>query len=527
MSHQHVSAPSHCHNCHPFTNRIHSSEEYYHHAHSNFPHHEHKHIPVIASPLHISHTHTPPPQQIQCSGGIYDPSSQFLTPQSHSRPSYQSQRQILTTPSRNSLPHYHSGVATPTQHPHSYQLQHSPLSSYAQPLPASPEHRLPPQVEFSSPLGENSMIGSSCFLLVHPTAPCPDSQHNETQHFCPQNATLQMNPLEDSVHASSVLQPVTKSEPPPLPKNMAVPKVVVEKLPTSTLPKREVGAPSPSTASVDQSSEMTEEPLFDPMAEVNKDNPVEEKVFVKGRRNRRKRCQMLDNEHSAGTLYTDTEDERSSETERKRTLRSFKQRQASSVHGDSGSSTSLLLCSHSQKPTGVITDTESDGTQSEVESNRPKPPIRTRYGLRSRTRVITDSEQEETDSSQSMSSRFPRRKHHSRRATDNDDSQSEQDGTESRKKEEATQQVGCEQGTVQKNRDVAVNGARPPKEDIPEDAILSQPKVSPSGEALKTVRILEYCSVAKSLCTCVSCVSAGKEGSGALELVLQGDGGWQ
>lgn len=385
---------------------------------------------------------------------------------------------------------------------------------------------------------------------MHPTAPCPDSQPNETQHFCPQNAALQMNPLEDSVHTSSVpqyqvrhmagqgaqiappsvLQPVTKSEPPLLPKNMAVPKVVVEKLPTSTLPKREVSGPPPITASVDQSSEMTEELLFDPMAEVNKDKPVEEKVFVKSRRNRRKRCQMLDNEHSAGTLYTDTEDERSSETERKRTLRSFKQRQASSVHGDSESRTALSLCSHSRKPTGVITDTESDDTQSEVEANRPKPPLRARYGLRSRTRVITDSEQEETDSSQSMSSRFLRRKHHSRSATDNDDSQSEQDGTESRKKEEATQQVGCEQGTVQKSGDVAVNGARPPKEDIPEDAILSQPsctKVSPSGEALKTVRILEYCSVAKSLCTSVSCVSAGKEGSGALELVLQGDGGCQ
>lgn len=365
---------------------------------------------------------------------------------------------------------------------------------------------------------------------MHPTAPCPDSQHNETQHFCPQNATLQMNPLEDSVHTSSVLQPVTKSEPPPLPKNMAVPKVVVEKLPTSTLPKREVSAPPPGTATVDQSSEMTEEPLFVPMAEVNKDNPVEEKVFVKSRRNQRKRCQMLDNEHSAGTLYTDTEDERSSETERKRTLRSFKQRQASSVHDDSESRTSLSLCSHSRKPSGIITDTESDGTQSEVEGNRPKPPLRTRYGLRSRTRVTTDSEQEETDSSQSMSSRFLRRKHHSRRATDNDDSQSEQDGTESRKEEEGTQQVGCEQRIVQKNRDVVVNGARPPKEDIPEDAILSQPsctEVSPSCEALKTVCILEYCSVAKSLCTCVSCVSAGKEGSGALELVLQGDGGWQ
>ena len=204
MSHQHISTPSHCHNCHPFTNRSHSNEEYYHHAHSSLSHHEQKHIPVIASPLHISHTHTPPPQQMQCSGGIYDTSIQFLTPQSHSRPSCQSQRQLLTPPPRNLLPHFHSGITTPTHRPHGYQqLQQSPLSSYAQPLPESPEHHLP-QVEFSSPLGENNMIGSSCFLLVHPTAPRPNSQPDENQHFYPQNAALQVNPLDESVHTSSM-----------------------------------------------------------------------------------------------------------------------------------------------------------------------------------------------------------------------------------------------------------------------------------------------------------------------------------
>ena len=39
---------------------------------------------------------------------------------------------------------------------------------------------------------------------------------------------------------TSAFQPVAKSEPPPLPRNMAVPVVVVEKLPISMLPKREV-----------------------------------------------------------------------------------------------------------------------------------------------------------------------------------------------------------------------------------------------------------------------------------------------
>ena len=299
---------------------------------------------------------------------------------------------------------------------------------------------------------------------------------------------------------TSAFQPVTKSEPPLLPRNMAIPVVVVEKLPTSTLPKREVSSTPPITASVGQSS-MAEDPLFDPMIEENKGNPVEEKVLVKSKKSRRKRCLMLDNEHSAGTSYTDTEDERSSETERKRTLRSFKQRQASSVHGDleSESHTSLSLHSHSRKPTGVTTDTESDGTQSEVEGNRPKPPLRKRYGLRSRTRGMTDSEQEEIDSSQSLSSRLLQRKHHSRSATDTDDSQSEQDGTQSRKKEKTRQQVNCEQGSVLKSGDVAVEGAAPEKKNVPEDAILSQSKVSPSGDGSgKTVCTLEYCMVLHS-----------------------------
>ena len=183
---------------------------------------------------------------------------------------------------------------------------------------------------------------------MHPTAPRPNSQPDENQHFYPQNAALQVNSLDESVHASSMpqyqvqdmarqatqtaptsaFQPVTKSEPPPLPRNMAVPVVVVEKLPTSILPKREV-------------------------------------------------------------------------------------------------------------------QSEQDGTD---------------------TDVITD---------------------------DTGESQSEQDGMQSRKKEKTRQQVNCEQGSVLKSGDVAVEGAAPEKKDVPEDATLSQSSSLSGGGSGKTVCITQ------------------------------------
>ena len=149
--HQYISSPSHCHNWHP----LHNEGQGCCHVHGS-----------------LSHYHEP------------------------HRPPF--------------LPTCHAGVTTPT-HPHRKLLPQSPLSSYAQRLPAFPEHQGHCQLEFSSPLGEDGMVLStklvpSSFLLAHLTGPSADPQPMEHQHLHSPNAASQVQMLVGSPRVPSMHQ---------------------------------------------------------------------------------------------------------------------------------------------------------------------------------------------------------------------------------------------------------------------------------------------------------------------------------